>query len=310
MKLRVLFLKKIHILYVIFLIIFLSGIMLTVFSSVKEDVFATARENTILKADLTGDGKEDTLYINTEDDKYYLQVNSGSKSFSILPDRKLSSLGRYYPYNPMKISFMDITRDKVPEIFVQAMEKGFSIQHIFSWTGSGFKDLFCSNNNIMGIIDSKNSRTPKFSSGLFSPNSINSSYYMQLGNRLENISYNAELPGKNEILTFINYIQSLPTGESNKPADIFYPGITGTDLSLIGKLSSEGKIYKFNDAFFTDTKYNKDGEATEYKWIMNFRATPLGRNEGSSNISVIVKLKRSPQPEQPFKIFSLSQNNN
>ncbi|MDP4088540.1 MAG: VCBS repeat-containing protein [Bacillota bacterium] len=273
-----------------------------------EDVSATIKENTILKSDLTGDGREDTLYINTESDKYYLQINDGDRAYSILPDRKLNTLGHYYPYNPMKISLMDITRDKVPEVIVQAMEKGSPIQHIFSWNGFEFSDLFCSNNNIMGVIDSKNNRTPKLASGLLSVSSINLSCYMQLGMKFEKINYNDNIPGKNEIVTFVNYIQSLPTGENNKPVDIFYPGITGSDLSLIGRLASDGKYYKFNDGFFTDTRFNKDGEATEYRWTINFKAVPIGKDGESDQISIVVKLKRSSEDEHPFKIYSIAKN--
>ena len=310
MKLRVLFLKKIHILYSLIFIFLSVFLLLILFGTAGTNVSTTIKDNTIIKADLTGDGKEDMLYINTESDKYFLQVNALNKSYPINAKGDVNTLGRYYPYNPMKINLMDLTRDKIPEIFVQAMEKGFSIQHIFSWNGSQFDDLFCSNNNIMGVVDSKNNKTPKFISAFYSNSSINISYYMYLRNKIEKVDYTNNLPGKDELFSFINYIQALPYGEANKPIDIFSPGVTGSDISVIGKLASANKIYKFNDAFFADTKFNKDGEATEYRWTLNFKATPVSKDSGSENVSIIVKLKKTSQNQQSFKIYSLMQNDN
>lgn len=310
MKLRVLFLKKIHILFLILFIVTCIFFFLFINNENPKNVFATVRDKTLLKADLTGDGKEDILYINTENDKYYLQINSNNNSFYLLPDRKVSSMGYYYPFYPMKVNILDITRDKVPEIFIQSMEKGSSIQHIFSWTGTEFKDVFCSNNSLMGILDSKNNRTPKFVSGSLTTNSLNLSYYMQLGGKIERIQVNDVLPGKSEVISMINYIQSLPGGEDSKPTEIFYPGILGKDLSLIGKMAAEKKIYKFTDGFFIDSKFNKNGEPTEYKWILNFKATLIGSGKNSDSISIVLKLKRTPDTEPTFKIVSISENTN
>ena len=310
MKLRVLFLKKIHILYAMLFILICCSSLLLLNRKSNENVFATAKNKTLVKADLTGDGKEDILYINTENDKYYVQVTSNEKSFYLQPDKKMNSMGYYYPFYPMKINLLDITRDKVPEIFIQCMERGSSIQHIFFWNGNEFKDIFCSSNNVMGILDSKNNRTPKFVSGMLTNSSASLSYFMQLNGTMERIQMNDTLPGKTEVIGMINYIHSLPTGEALKPTDIFYPGILGKDLSLIGKMASEKKLYKFTDAFFTDSKFNRDGEAIEYKWILNFKATLAGSGTNSESKSIVVKLRRTSEPDNTFKISSITENLN
>jgi hypothetical protein len=289
--------------------IFIFSITLLLRQSV-ENVFVTVGEKTLIKADLTGDGNEDILYINTENDKYYLQVNSNSRNFYLKPDRKINSMGYYYPFYPMKVNLMDINRNKVPEIFIQSMEKGNSIQHIFTWTGSEFEDIFCSTNTIMGVVDSKNNRTPKFVSGALNATTLNLSYFMQLNGNIEKIQSVDELPGKTEVIAMINYIMSLPGGEAYKPEDVFYPGISGKELSLIGKMAAEKKFYKFTDAFFIDTKFNKDGEPTEYKWIINFKATLPGSGTDSINKSVMLKLKKTSAPGHPFKVASITENIN
>ncbi|WP_163216004.1 FG-GAP repeat domain-containing protein [Clostridium thermarum] len=311
MKLRVLFLKKIHILYLILTILILSFSTILLLRKDDESVFVSVGEKTLIKADLTGDGKEDILYINTENDKYYLQVNSNNKSFYLNPDRKINSMGYYYPFYPMKVNLLDINRDKVPEIFLQSSEKGSSIQHIFTWDGSEFKNIFCSYNNIMGVIDSKNNRTPKFISGtLVASNNMKLSHYMLLNWNIEKVQNTDDIKGKAEIIAIIQYITSLPGGEAYKPADVFYPGFSGKDLSLIGKMAAEKRFYKFTDAFFTDSKFNKDGEPIEYKWILNFKSTLPGSGKDSINKSVIVKLKRTSEEGQPFKVSSISENAN
>ncbi|WP_163194169.1 FG-GAP repeat domain-containing protein [Clostridium thermarum] len=311
MKLRVLFLKKIHILYLILTILILSFSTILLLRKDAESVLVRVGEKTLIKTDLTGDGKEDILYINTENDKYYLQVNSNNKSFYLNPDRKINSMGYHYPFYPMKVNLLDINRDKVPEIFLQSSEKGSSIQHIFTWDGSEFKDIFCSNNNIMGVVDSKNNRTPKFISGtLVASNNMKLSNYMLLNRNIEKVQNIDDIKGKAEVIAIIQYITSLPGGEAYKPTDVFYPGFSGKNLSLIGIMAAEKRFYKFTDAFFTDSKFNKDGEPIEYKWILNFKSTLPGSGTDSINKSVIVKLKRTSEEEQPFKISSISENTN
>lgn len=306
MKLRVLFLKKVHILYFTLGVLILFFLIFFFNYNRKADVFAIVGEKTIIKSDLNGDGKEDILYINNENDKYYLQINSDNRSFKLLPADKLPTMGRYYPFFPMKINLIDVTRDKIPEIFAQSMEKGKCIQHIFYWNGSEFIDSFCSSNNLIGVIDSKNNRTPKIVSGNFNNNSISLAFYMHLNGNVEKINVPDDLPGKEAVAGFINYIQTLPGGEPYKPNNVFSPNISVKDLNIISKMTSENKIFKFTDGYFVDTKFNKNGVATEYKWIINFKASPIAGGN-SERKSLIVYLRKSPETNQPFKIASIEE---
>lgn len=307
MKLRVLFLRKIHIFYLFLLLLALFFLTLFFSSSRNTEVFAIVGEKTLIKSDLNGDGKEDIFYINNNNDKYYLQVNSDSKSYKLLPAAKLHTMGQYYSFFPMKINLIDVTRDKIPEIFVQSMEKGQCIQHIFFWNGSEFVDTFCSANNLIGVIDSKSNKTPKIVSGNFNNNSISLAYYMHLNGKVEKITFNHDLPGKEVIVGFINYIHSLPSGEAYKPNNIFAPNIGGKDLNLISKMAAENKFYKFTDGYFVDNKFNKNGNATEYKWILNFKATPVSGASNSESKSIILYLRRTSETGHPFKLVSIEE---
>jgi hypothetical protein len=310
MKLRVLFLKKYHILYLAAITLICSFILSAFTGDKSSSTFnMIVNDSKAIKADLTGDGMEDILYIKTEKDKYYIQVNSGNESYYLEPGRKLNSTGYYYPYWPMKISLMDISRDRVPEIFVQASQKDKPIQHIFLWDGREFKDIYCSTNNIFGVIDSQSNKTPKIISGNLVNSKLNFASYMFFNGNLQNINYSSEdiIPGKDAVLGFIKYIETLPEGESYKPLEVFYPGLTGKDLTAIGKMCGENNIYSFQDAIFMDTKVNKDGDITEIKWTLNFRATSKNLSDQIKNYSVIIKLKPdSTCSDRCFKIFNIS----
>ncbi|NLZ49237.1 MAG: VCBS repeat-containing protein [Clostridiales bacterium] len=307
MKLRVLFLKKVHIFYFILAVLSLLFLILFLNYDKKTDVFAIVDEKTIIKSDLNGDGKEEILYINNENDKYYLQISSDNKSYTLVPDDKLATMGQYYPYFPMKINLIDVNRDKIPEIFVQSMEKGQCIQHIFYWNGSEFIDSFCSSNNIIGVIDSKSNRTPKIVSGNYNNNSISLAYYMHLNGNVEKITASDDLPGKEAVSGFINYIHSLPGGEAYKPNNVFSPNISVKDLNIISKMAVENKIYKFTDAYFVDTKFNSNGIASEYKWIINFKASPISASSNSERKSIILYLRKTTEANNPFKIASIEE---
>lgn len=308
MKLRVLFLRKYHILYLA-AIILVCSVVLSVFTKDKSSsTFSLAvNDSKAIKADLTGDGFEDILYIKTEKDKYYIQVNSGNESYYLEPARKLSSTGYYYPHWPMKVSLMDINRDKVPEIFVQASQKDKPIQHIFTWDGKEFKDIYCSANNIFGFTDSQSNKTPKIISANLSNSKINFTYHMYFNGNLQSINYNDDIiPGKDAVLGFVKYIETLPEGEAYKPVEIFYPGLTGKDLAAIGKMCGENNFYNFQDALFKDTKVNKNGEITEIKWTINFKGTNKNVSSQVKNYSVTIKLKPDLNcSDHCYKIFNI-----
>jgi hypothetical protein len=308
MKLRVLFLRKNHILYLLLVIVTVVIALATVTSKGSAPAFnLMIGESTAIKADLTGDGVEDILYIKTQKDKYYIQVNAQDKSFYLEPARKIGTIGYNYHHWPMKVTLIDINRDKIPEIFVQAAQKSAAIQHVFMWTGSEFKDIHCSYSNIVGFFDTQSNKTPKFVSGNLTGNKFSLSYYMYIGSRLQSFNYeNDIIPGKEAVVSFIRYIETLPEGEAYMPKDVFYPGLTGKDLVAIGKMSGDNSFYKFQDAMFVDTKVDKEGEISEIKWTLNFKGTPKAASKESKNYSLTVKLKQDLScADRCFKIYNM-----
>lgn len=305
MKLRVLFLKKIHLLYFIMVWVLLIAVYSVFTSKDSNEVLNIIEENKTITADVSGDGVEDIIYIKTEKDKYYVQANVNNKSFYLEPDRKLNTMGRYYTYWPMKITLMDITRDKVPEIVIQSYQKNTPIQHIFVWTGNGFRDAFCSSNTIAGFTDSSNNRTPKFISGNILNNKPIYKSYMLIGDSLQNVTLDKSIYGQETAYSFIKYIETLPEGETNIPKDIFVDTMDGKALSPIGKLCADNNYYSFQDAVFMDTKWDKDGDPTEIKWTINFRGIGKTAQSESKCYTISIRLKNTPQNKDNFKIYSI-----
>ena len=72
-------------------------------------------------------------------------------------------------------------------------------------------------------------------------------------------------------------------------------------------MATENKLYKFSDGYFVDTKFNMNGIASEYKWIINFKASPIAGNGNSERKSLVLYLRRTSETNHPFKIVSINE---
>lgn len=313
MKFRVIFLKKKHIYYTILSIVIVIMLIIIFTSKKATPTFNTlVSNNKMIQADLTGDGKKDILYIKTEKDKYYMEINTQEKSLYLEPDKKLATVGLYDPYNPLKITLMDVSRDKIPEIFVQSSQKNTPVQHVFMWNEGKFKDVFCGSNNVLGFADCSNNKTPKFLSGKLSENKLELSSYMFMHdkNTLENVLYNYKdnFMGRDTIFSFIRYIESLPGNEANKPENIFYPGLGGQDISVIGRLAGENNTYLFQNCVFKDNKSDRNGENTEILWTLNFKGISNIAKDKIKNYTLNAVLRPNGKADESnfFKIYSIT----
>lgn len=313
MKFRVIFLKKKHIYYAVLTTVILILLVVLLASRKSSQTFNTLVDNNkLIQSDLTGDGKKDILYIKTEKDKYYMEVNTGEKSLMLEPDKKLPTVGLYDVNNPLKVTLMDITRDKTQEIFVQSSQKETLVQHVFMWSEGAFKDIFCGSNNLIGFSDCTNNKTPRFMSGKMTANKIELSTYMYMHdkNKLENVQFNYKdnYMGKDTIFLFIKYIEALPNGEANKPVNVFYPGLSGQEISVIGKLAGENNTYTFQNCVFKDSKSDKNGDASEILWTLNFKGISNISKDKIKNYTLNVSLKPDGKSvdNNYFKVYSIS----
>lgn len=293
MKFKVVFLSKKHIFIISFLIFaILSSIFIYHLFSQKsyyesDMVIAKKDIEKGLKKDFNGDGKEDILYITTKDNKYYGSVNIKDKSYMLSPDKKIGSLGKEYPYWGMRIFIRDISRDGIPEIFLQSSQEGIPISHIFNWNGIDFNDIYSSKNTILGILNSKNNKTPSIFSGSIVKGVFSFENYMLIGTNFKNISYeNITVPGNDEIINFIDIIEN-PYELSQLP-NIFSESISRNDTALLWKLEKNLYSYSFQDAFFIDDKWDNNGNISSVMWELNFKKKD--KSTDTSNNSIIIRV--------------------
>ncbi|MFA6940689.1 MAG: VCBS repeat-containing protein [Clostridiaceae bacterium] len=303
MKLRVFFLRKRILIYTA-IIISVILIIISVLARIKgsENVF-NAEEGKSYKVDLTGDGEKDVLNIKVLNKKYYLSVDSKEDSFQLSPVKNGESAGDYLKEWPLNIILEDINRDRIPEIFSQGQLKNKPYLNIFKFKDSEFENILSSNSSILGLIDTSNNKTVKLLSGKIVNNKISLKNYIMVNNKLQEFDYNYKenYIGKDTVLTFIKYIESLPYGEKEKP-DIF-SGSLSTDIGNIGKLSGESSKFKFHDGFFKDIKSDKSGNISEAEWRLNFSGAD--NNNQKNNYTISIKLKNEGSQMYSFKIYSL-----
>nr|WP_272507392.1 VCBS repeat-containing protein [Clostridium aestuarii] len=312
MRFNVLFFKRKHLYYaglitlvLIFFIFYISSK-----NNIVSSTFTVNLNNKSYKADFTGDGKEDILYITTNKDKYHLQVNTEKDSIYLEPSKKLPIVGNFYPYWTMRVKLIDISRDKVPEIFIQSSYKNKPIQHMFVYNNNTFKDIFCSYNNILGFVDCTNNATPKIISGKISNGNLEFCRYIFLQNKLEQYSEQTSniFMGKDTIMFFINLITTLSKDYKPTSENLFVPHISSNSLALIEALANTDSTYIFQDATFMDTKSYKNGTPSQVEWILNFRGISKQPQNTVKNYTLKLNLKAFNNSKEKFhfKINSIS----
>ncbi|MFL0194528.1 FG-GAP repeat domain-containing protein [Clostridium sp. WILCCON 0269] len=308
MKFRVIFLKKAHI-YLLLLILLIVVLSIIFITSKTSSTFNTISNNKNIKADFNGDGKEDILSVTRVDDNYLMEATIDNKTFSLKTDKNSPLIETYSPYWPLRVTLMDISRNKVPEIFIQGSKNNKPLQRVFIFHDSNFDNILSSSNNILGFIDCVNNKTPKVISGKIQGDTITFSNYIFLNYKFTNYSYDTDKTfiGKDTIYTFIKLIEGLPQSESYKPGSIFSSNISKEDMSLIGNLSGENNSYVFQDALFKENKCNKNGDISEVCWTLNFRGISNADNSIIKNytLNLVLTPDKNSKENYYFKIASM-----
>lgn len=291
------------ILIVLFTIFILSKDSFQTFNIFTED-------KPIKNYDVTGDGLKDNIYIKMLNNKYFITVTSKDKTYTLKPNHKLNTLGNYKSYSPLKLILTDISRDNINEIFIQSSQNDTSLQHLFVWDKTKFKDVLYTTNNIIGFIDVHNNKTPKIISSKFNNAPLVFSNYILVKSKIKPYycNYSSNFIGKDTIASFITYIQNLSPNTSEKPESLFHESGKFSCYSSIDKLIKSNRKYIFEDGSFSDTDYNKNGEISDVKWILNFKSTSNLVKEDCKNTSIKLFLKSigSPNEQFYFKISSIN----
>lgn len=310
MKLRILFLRKKYIYIFLLILMFLILTLILFIKKEPTQAFGNVSQIRTMKADFDGDGNKDTLYLKKVDNKYFLQIKTKNKTYDVTPSNSSKTVSDVCNYWPVHITIIDVSRDKIPEIFVQGSIKDKPIQYVFLWNGNKFDNIFSNSNNILGFIDCKNNKTPKVISGNFFDNNIYTYNYIFLNYKFKNYNYetNQTFMGKDSICTFIRLIQTLPQSKDYIPKDIFSTNIVNKEFDLISNLASQNNTYVFQDAIFEESKCTGKGDTSEVLWKLNFKGTSNTDKKSIKNYTISLTLTADPSSNKNyyFKISSMS----
>jgi len=252
--------------------------------------------------DLTGDGKKDTLQILNSQNKIDFSINCSDDDYYLsnqIDDKILFTTNNHWE---PKVFLNDISRDSIPEIIIQGSKNNKSVSYLFHWNKKKFDLIFSNNNNILGILDCKNSRTPmcysiSSSEGLTSLNS----FMLINDTTLDTSKETLTLPSLDSVTHFIDLIE-MPYVLDDIP-DIFTSSIDKENLSLLWNLDKENYSYSFQNAFFYDYKWTDSGEPTSIRWRLSFEKSNLkGQENDKTELILLIDLEKDASS---YKINSI-----
>lgn len=271
---RFIVIKKKTILLFLLLILTTSFLVFSFYyiNTKKNIIKSTFSQQTLsedISLDFTGDGEKDTLEVTTEKNTYIVKIKSASTEYILQPNDNSKFLGEYTPNAPLRITTLDLSRDGIPEIIIRTFKDTKPINYIFTWKNNNFTNIYTSSNNILGILDSKNSRSPKILSALSSEGNSSTESYIFNGKSFKDITFsNTTIPSLNLIQSFIDFVES-PYELSDAP-DIFTSTIDSNELGILWTLDKDVHSYSFQNAYFYDTNWDYSNNINTINWCLSF----------------------------------------
>jgi len=288
---KILILKKkilVNTIFYIELLVFFILITYFLYSSTdSKQTISPININQTTQVDLTGDGKKENLQLLNSENKIDFNIISPSNNFylsDLINDKILFTSNNHWE---PKVFLNDISRDNIPELIIQGSKNDKPISYIFHWNKKNFDLLYSSANNILGILDSKNSKTPQCysissSEGLASLNS-----FMLIGGTvLDTTKDNLNIPSFDSVTKFIDLVQ-LPYIFDDLP-DIFSSTINKNDLSLLWNLDKDNYSYSFQNGFFYDYKWTDSYEPSSLRWRLSFEKSSFKGSQNDKNEFILL----------------------
>lgn len=263
--------------------------------------FTLSKPNHIYYYDLDGDGMKDELTISEINNYYEIKIETSNKDY-ILNCSNINFL-TICPYYDLKVNILDLSRDNIPEIILSNYYNNTSQYCIFKWNGTSFENIFCCNNNILGVIDSKNSKTPILLKSNFLNNNDFSSYFIDNDTVKEVTINTGNIFSLDEVGKFIDLIE-YPYEPEELP-DIFTPNISSDELKIFWNLNKDNYEYKFQSAYFCDNDWNNLGNPSSILWTLSFQK--ISRNDITKHSKeVLIHLTVNIDYLNHYKISSIS----
>lgn len=222
-----------------------------------------------IKDDFNGDGVIDSIITEKNQSNYTINIKCIHDTYTLKSKNNDKNLLDLSPSQNIQIRSIDLSRDGIPEIIISGKKNNVSSTYIFTWINDNFEEIFFSNKNIIGILDSNNSRTPKILHTSSSKGDTETASYVFIGNALKDISYSKpKILSLSVIQKFIDTIE-LPYELSDAP-DLFSSSISSTELAMLWNLDKSTFNYSFQSGYFYDNSWDDKGQPTSLIWILSF----------------------------------------
>jgi hypothetical protein len=314
MKFHVLIKKKENLYYLGLILIFV--ILLFFFIKVNknynmEPTFLEKSCEKKYQLDLTGDGINDDLYILNTNEVYSLNVNTNSESLIINTNKNCSSYGNYLKHWPIRINFQDITRNNIPEIILQSQLDGSANTNIIIYDPltSSFVNIFYRKNNILGLLDTSNNKTPKLISSMLSQNEMIISSYIFLKDKFQEFTYDQKGDENFFCKNLIIKLTYFLTSKNQDSLDSLLKNYTienldSKSMNILNCLKESETPLTFQDAYFIDIKSDQNGYPTEIEWYLSFSGKDVSNNDAIINYTY--KVIATGNDNTSFKLSSIS----
>lgn len=288
---------------VILLFIFSSFIFINFITKSTVTTLGSEDNQDNMLIDLNGDGKNYELYIDKSKDIYCVKVKFASKEVSLIPNGKQYTLGSQNNNDKIYIKTQDLTRDDIPEVIISTFINKEPVNHIFKYSEGNFLNIISTDQNIVGILNSKNTKSPTLISLSSSKGDESVNSYILKGNNFKDISFSkTKTPGLSTSQQFIDAIEK--PYEVLETPDIFSSDISSDELSLLWNLDKETYVYSFENGFFRDIDWDSNGDSRAIEWNLRFNCSKkIGSSEKDSQINIYIKIEKSQYGD--FKISSL-----
>lgn len=291
-----------------FIIIYFLITIITIINTYSQDTETLS--NNILENnqeyDFDCDGENDQLTIISTNSTYSIKIKNSTGEILLKSNEFDYSLLDINSSCSINISYIDLNRNKVPELIISGFKNNKPTFYIFQWIDNTFKEILFSQNNILGILDYNNSRTPK----VFTTNSTTgdkgTNSYILNSNSLKDITFSKQtIPSLGNIQTLINLVEA--DYELEDAPDIFTSYIPSEELGILWNLDKSTYQYSFQKGYFYDISWDNSGKATSIYWALSFeKINCIDSNSNPKELTIYVKASLEELDE--YKISSIINN--
>ncbi len=256
--------------------------------------------------DFDCDGENDEVAIISTNSTYSIKIKNSTGEILLKSNEFDYSLLDITSSCSINISYIDLNRNKIPELIISGFKNNKPTFYIFQWLDNTFKEILFSQNNILGILDYNNSRTPKVFTTNSSTGDKGTNSYILNPNSLKDISFSKQsIPSLGNIQTLINIIEA--DYELDDAPDIFTSSIPSEELGILWNLDKSTYHYSFQRGYFYDISWDNLGKATSIYWVLSFeKINFIDSNNPPKELTMYIKVNLEELDE--YKISSIIKN--